>query len=103
MPSIIVTGKLRSYSAALRELGLRSRHHRGLRENKRAENSHLPVRQRERRMHGFKSPGSVQRFLSIHAAVYNTFYIQRHLISRQTLRQFRGESMDVWRAAATAA
>jgi len=50
-----------------------------------------------------KSPGSAQRFLSIHSAVYNTFYVQRHLISRKTLRKFRGEAMSVWEAATAAA
>ena len=43
-------------------------------------------------MKRFKSPGSAQRFLSIHAAVYNVFNFQRHLISRRTLRSFRARS-----------
>jgi transposase-like protein len=47
-------------------------------------------------MQRFKSAGSAQRFLSIHAAVYNTFNIQRHLISRSTLRVFRVEAMRSW-------
>ena len=51
-------------------------------------------------MQRLKSPGSAQRFLSAHAAVYNTFNIQRHLISRRTLRTFRAEAMAQWRAAA---
>ena len=82
-------------------LGLKSLHHPGrLRENNRAENSHLPIRQRERRMQGFKSQASSQRFLTTHAAVYNTFYTQRHLISRPTLRRFRAEADVAWVAAA---
>jgi transposase-like protein len=49
---------------------------------------------------GFKSPGSAQRFLSTHAATYNTFNVQRHLISARTHRAFRASAMDMWRAAA---
>ncbi len=47
-------------------------------------------------MQRFKSAHSAQRFLSTHAAIYNTFNVQRHLISRKTLRQFRGEAMRTW-------
>jgi hypothetical protein len=69
----------------------------------RAENSHQPLRQREQRMKRFKSPGSAQRSLSTHAAVYNVFNIQRHLISRRTLRVFREQAMLTWRQATVAA
>ncbi|KKL69744.1 hypothetical protein LCGC14_2111840 [marine sediment metagenome] len=103
VPDAFVTDKLPSYGAALGDLGLSKRHDFGGRKNNRAENSHLPVRQRERRMQRFKSPGSAQRFLSTHAAIYNTFYTQRHLISRKTLRQFRAEATEQWRQAAAAA
>ena len=101
-PSVLVTDKLRSYSAAKAEIGLSAHHEQGLRKNNRAENSHQPVRRRERKMQRFKSPGSAQRFLSAHSAVYNTFNIQRHLISRRTLRVFRADAMEQWRAAAAA-
>ena len=103
VPDAFVTDKLPSYGAALSDLGLSKRHDFGGRKNNRAENSHLPVRQRERRMQSFKSPGSAQRFLSTHAVIYNTFYTQRHLISRKTLRQFRAEATEQWRQAAAAA
>ena len=103
VPDAFVTDKLPSYGAALGDLGLSKRHDFGGRKNNRAENSHLPVRQRERRMQRFKSPGSAQRFLSTHAAIYNTFNVQRHLISRKTLRQFRAEATEQWRQAAAAA
>jgi transposase-like protein len=87
----------------LNDLGMTGRHVTGGRSNNQAENSHLPVRLRERRMQRFKSARSAQRFLSIHAAVYNTFNLQRHLISRKTLRQFRGEAMTTWQTAVAAA
>jgi transposase-like protein len=60
-PEVLVTDKLRSYGAAKSELGLSARHEQGLRMNNRAENSHQPVRRRERKMQRFKSPGSAQR------------------------------------------
>ena len=84
-------------------LGLSARHEQGLRQNNRAENSHQPVRRRERKMQGFKSPGSAQRFLSMHAAVHNTFNLQRHLVSRRTLRLFRAEAAQAWQNATVAA
>ncbi len=102
-PEELVTDKLGSYGAARRELGLSARHEQGLRKNNRAENSHQPVRRRERKMQRFKSPGSAQRFLSAHAAVHNTFTLQRHLISRRTLRLFRVEAAEQWNIATTAA
>ena len=82
-PELLVTDRLRSYAAAKAELGMSARHEQGLRKNNRAENSHQPTRRRERKMQRFKSPGSAQRFLSVHAAVQNTFNTQRHLTSRR--------------------
>jgi transposase-like protein len=101
-PALLVTDKLRSYAAAKTQLRLSIRHEQGLRKNNRAENSHLPVRRRERKMQRFKSPGSAQRFLSVHASVQNNFNVQRHLVSRNTLRAFRGEAFQNWRAATAA-
>ena len=101
-PAVLVTDKLGSYGAAQRELGLSARQEQGLRKNNRAENSHQVVRRRERKMQGFKSPGSAQRFLSMHSAAYNTFNLQRHLISRRTLRLFRIEAAQQWQIATTA-
>ena len=103
VPDKLVTDDLRSYGAAARELGLSRRHERGRWRNNRAENSHQPTRRRERKMQGFKSAGSAQRFLSVHAATYNTFNVQRHLISRRTLRTFRAQAMADWNAAAATA
>jgi putative transposase len=103
VPTVIVTDKLRSYGAALRERGFSELHEQGLRANNRAENSHQPIRRRERKMQGFKSTKSAQRFVSVHAAVYNTFNVQRHLISRRTHRQFRAAAHNSWSDATFAA
>ena len=103
-PKSLVTDKLRcSYASAFRRLRLTCRHEQGLRKNNRAENSHQAVRRRERKMQRFKSARSVQRFLSMHAAVHNTFNLQRHLVSRPTLRVFRAEAANQWRNAVTTA
>jgi putative transposase len=102
-PGVLVTDKLRSYACARRELGLSARHEQGLRKNNRAENSHQVVRRRERKMQRFKSPGSAQRFLAVHAAVYNVFNVQRHLVSRRTLRTFRANAAQEWQQATGAA
>ena len=102
-PKLLVTDKLRSYACAFRCLRLACPHEQGLRQNNRAENSHQPVRRREHKMQRFKSARSAQRFLSMHAAVHNTFNLQRHLVSRATLRIFRAEAADQWRNAVAAA
>jgi putative transposase len=82
---------------------LTCRHDQGLRANNRAENSHQAVRRRERKMQRFKSPGSAQRFLSVHVTVHNNFNLQCHLISRSTLRAFRADAAAQWQAAVMAA
>src|ERR1700692_4664581 len=102
-PKKVTTDKLRSYGAAVRHLGLSCHHEHGLRQNNRAENSHQVARRRERKMQRFKSAASAQRFLSVHAAIHNTFNLQRHLVSRSTLRIFRSEAAAQWRTATTAA
>lgn len=101
-PEVIVTDKLASYRAAMNTLGPQDRHRPGgMHANNRAENSHLPIRRRERKQQKFKSQGSAQRFLSTHAAIYNSFNLQPHLVSRSTLRVLRTEAHRVW-AEATA-
>jgi putative transposase len=80
-----------------------NRHERGRWRNNRAENSHQPTRRRERKMQGFKSTGSAQKFLSIHAATYNIFNVQRHLTSAKTHRAFRASALQMWREVVVAA
>src|SRR5215217_8834162 len=101
-PDELVTDKLGSYGAARRELRLSYRHEQGVRKNNRAENSHQAVRRRERKQQRFKSAGSAQRSLSMQAPVHNTFNLQRHLISRRTLRTFRAEAAQAWQMATAA-
>ena len=103
-PETIVTDKLASYGAALQDAGLSGRHRPGgMRENNRAENSHLVIRRRERKQQKFKSQGSARRFLASHAAIYNTFNLQPHPVSRTTLRILRAQADRAWEAATVAA
>lgn len=96
-PESITTDGLHSYTGAMKRLKIKDLHRRGrLRDNKRAENSHLPIRRRERKMQKFKSLESAQRFLTTHAAVYNTFYTQAHLSRRKTLRLLRENAFRAW-------
>ncbi len=100
-PSEWVTDKNPSYGAALRKLKFtRAAHVRRKRANHRAESSHVPVRRRERKLQGFKSPRSAQGYLSLHAATYNTFTVPRHLVTARTHRLFRDEAFEAWRNAA---
>ena len=92
----ITTDKLGLYRAALRDSGLSDRHITGGRSNNRAENSHQPTKRRERCWIGFKNPGSSQRFLSAHAAVYNAFHFQRHLIPRHHMK-IHAAALVQWR------
>ena len=103
LPENLVTDNLRSYHAAARNLGIERLHCTGRWRDNRVENSHQPTPRRERKMQGFKSAGSAQRFLSFHAAAHNTFNVQRHLISARTHRAFRASATDTWRTAAAAA
>src|SRR5271154_2760887 len=103
VPERLVTDDLRSYAPAARDLGIEHLHERGRWKNNRAENSHQPTRRRERKMQRFKSACSAQKFLSAHAAVYNTFIVQRHLTSAQSRRVLRAAAMSTWRVVVEAA
>jgi putative transposase len=103
LPKRIITDKLRSYGAAKREVAPSLDHwsHKGL--NNRAENSHLPFRKRERVMQGFRSPGGLQRFVSMQSATRNRFSVPARRRSALTIRYHRLEALESWKPAAYAA
>ena len=94
---IIVTDGLRSYPAAMRELGNLDRQEMGRWKNNRAENSHLPFRRRERAMLRFRRMKTLQKFASIHANISNHFNNERHLIDRPTYKTLRSAALAKWR------
>jgi len=96
VPRVIITDKLKSYEAAKREIlpGVEHRQHRYL--NNRAENSHQPTRQRERRMQGFTSPGHAQRFLSAYGPIAPHFRPQRHRLPAPEYRRELGQRFRTW-------
>jgi putative transposase len=98
VPRVIITDKLKSYEAAKRELlpGVEHRQHRYL--NNRAETSHQPTRQRERRMQGFKSPGHAQRFLAAYRPIAQHFRPRRHLLPAAKYRHEMQQRFLTWRA-----
>src|SRR5712691_9477871 len=96
VPRVIVTDKLKSYGAVKREIlpGVEHRQHRSL--NNRAENSHQPTRERERRMQGFKSPGHAQRFLSAYGPIAQHFRPRRHRLAASEHRAEMGKRFESW-------
>ena len=96
-PETIVTDKLRSYGAALKEVGAASRQETGRWANNRAENSHLPFRRRERAMLRFRRMRSLQKFASVHASVTNHFNQERSLSSRPHFKLNRAAALVEWR------
>ena len=92
----IVTDGLRSYPAAMQELGNLDRREMGRWLNNRAENSHLPFRRREQAMLRFRQMTSLQKFASVHANVHNHFNLERHLIDRQTYKTRRSVALAEW-------
>ena len=96
-PAVVVTDKLRSYGAALRDLGAIDRQRTGRWLNNRAENSHLMLRRRERAMLRFRQARSLQMFASAHASVLNHFNQQRHLYSRTNFKRNQDLALREWR------
>ncbi len=93
----LVTDRLRSYGAALDELGIRERQETGRWENNRAENSHQPFRRRERAMLRFRRMRTLQKFVAVHASVHNHFNTERHLYSRANFKLNRAAALAEWR------
>ena len=97
----IVTDGMRSYPAAMRDLGNLDRCEMGRWFNNRAENSHLPFRRRERAMLRFRRMKSLQKFASVHASFHNHFSQERHLVDRQTYKLRRSAALAEWQALAS--
>ena len=97
-PEAVVTDGLRSYPAAMRELGNLERREMGRYLNNRVENSHLPFRRRERAMLRFRQMKSLQKFASVHASLHNHFNSERHLVDRQTYRERRSAALAEWQS-----
>jgi putative transposase len=97
-PEKIVTDWLRSYPAAMRELGNGDRREVGCWQNNRVENSHLPFRRRERAMLRFRRMKTLQKFASVHASMHNHFNSERHLVDRQTYKLRRSAALAEWQA-----
>ncbi len=98
VPRVVITDKLASYGAALRAVlpSVEHRRHKGL--NNRAENSHQPTRERERRMRRFKSPGHAQRFLAAYGPIAGHCRPRRHRLTAAAYRETRAARFATWRA-----
>ena len=95
-PQVIVTDRLRSYRAAMNEIGNGNKQVVGRWKNNRCENSHLPFRRREYAMLKFRRMPSLQKFVSIHSSVFNHFNKERHINSRKIFRLQRNAALAEW-------
>ena len=96
-PKVIVTDKLRSYGAGLKDLGMSDDRETGRWLNNRAENSHLPFRRRERAMLRFRRMRSLQKFAAVHASIHNHFNQERGLSNRHNFKARRTAALSEWR------
>jgi putative transposase len=96
VPRVIITDKLKSYSAAKAELMPSVEHHQHKYQNNRAENSHQPTRLREKTMRRFKSAGHAQRFLSVFGIITSFFRVGRHLYRASSYRDVMKSRLAVW-------
>jgi len=97
-PASITTDGLRSYRAAMVELGNAGKQDVGRWANNRVENSHLSFRRRERVMLRFRQMKSLQKFASVHANLHNHFALERHLVDRQTYKERRSAALAEWQS-----
>lgn len=93
----LTTDGLRSYKAAMKEIGNTDKQEVGRWANNRVENSHLPFRRRERAMLRFRQMKTLQKFSSVHASVHNHFNQDRHLVSRDAFKGRRPAALAQWR------
>ena len=97
-PEKITTDRLRSYRAAMNEIGNAEKQEIGRWANNRVENSHLPFRRRERAMLRFRRMKTLQKFASVHANVHNHFNQERHLFDRPTYKDRRSAALAEWQS-----
>jgi putative transposase len=102
-PRRLITDRLSSYASACRQImpSVEHRAHKGL--NNRAENSHVPLRKRERMMQGFRSVGGLQQYVSVFSAVRNLFVPPRTRRSTLATHLHRLTAMAEWKGAANLA
>jgi putative transposase len=96
-PDVFVTDRLRSYRAALTDVGMAKRQQTGRWINNRVENSHQPLRRREQAMQRFRQTRSLQKFAAVHSSVHNHFNQERHLYSRENFKTNRAAALAEWR------
>ena len=96
-PKIVVTDRLRSYRAAMNEIGNGADQECGRWLNNRAENSHQPFRRREGAMARFRDIKTLQKFASVHASIHNHFNLDRHLTKREDFKKNRSAALAEWR------
>ena len=96
-PGQVVTDKLPSYKAAFRDLGIASRQETGRWLNYRAENSHQPLRRREKIMTRFRSMRSLQKFAAVQSCIHNHFNLERHFYRREDFKENRTQALAEWR------
>ena len=96
-PEQVITDKLPSYKSAFREIGNAIRQETGRWLNNRAENSHQPLRRREKTMTRFRSMRSLQKFAAVQSSIHNHFNLERHFYRREEFKENRTQALAAWR------